>query len=372
MDFRYMPIFSLFILALVSLSNSIPVPDNDVEASINTKSLDINAEKHSLDKHEIAAPNPGPGCKIEWTTYKEIFEEESTRRECNTEYENKCTTRTREKCTPWTDNVCTTKYRQKCRNWTEKKCTDSWRDECSQKTKEECNDSSRPVQVPYEEDECVTRQEKRCEKHWEEPVKGKKVWVDNPATCKYYDATDCTTVTKYRTEQESYTKCENIPYQHCDRVKDTNCLDVPQEKCEDEPYEDCLDVQKQRCEPESWEDCQDYPKQVCKDIHAKVPRQATKTIPIRVCGNQKEVYDVAPNYKHSSDLDSTLSHDEQFENGKKYKNEEKYGEQKKEIDNEIAGSKIGPKTLFFSDSEKDSTSEDDTEKEDLPFTFGAK
>ena len=371
MDFRFLPIFSLFILGLLTLSDSIPLPDNNVE-TIETMSLDNNAEKHSLDKHQIAAPNPGPGCTIEWTTYKEIFEEESTRRECNTIYENRCTTRTREKCTPWTDNVCTTSYREKCRNWTEKKCTDSWRDECSQKTKQECNDSTRPIQVPYEEDECVTTQEKRCEKHWEEPVKGKKVWVDNPATCKYYDTTDCNVVTKYRTEQESYTKCEDVPYQHCDRVKDTTCLDVPQEKCEDEPYEDCQDVQKQRCEPESWEDCQDYPKQVCKDIHAKVPRQSTKTIPIRVCGNQKEVYDVEPNYKKSSDLDSNLDDDDLSENEKKYKNEEKYGKQKKGIDNEIAGSDIGPKTIFYSDSKEDSYLEDDTPKEDLPFMFGEK
>jgi len=57
---------------------------------------------------------------------------------------------------------------------------------------------------------------------------------------------------------------------------------------------------------------------------------------------------------------------------KKYKNEEKYGKQKKEIDNEIAGSDIGPKTIFYSDSKEDSYLEDETDKEDLPFMFGEK
>ena len=88
--------------------------------------------------------------------------------------------------------------------------------------------------------------------------------------------------------------------------------------------------------------------------------------------NLREVYDVEPNYKTSSDRDSNLTVDELFENGKKYKDEEKYGEQKKAIDNEIAGSEIGPKTLFYSDSKKDSSLEDESEKQDLPFLFGEK
>merc|ERR1712077_111556 len=83
----------------------------------------------------------------------------------------------------------------------------------------------------YEGDECTSRKERRCEKHWEEPIKGKKVWVDNPATCKYFDATDCRPVTKYRTEQERYTTCDQVPYEHCDRVKDTNCYQVPKQEC---------------------------------------------------------------------------------------------------------------------------------------------
>merc|ERR1712064_266899 len=79
------------------------------------------------------------------------------------------------------------------------------------------------------------KNEKRCEKHWEETTPGKKVWVENPATCKWYDASQCAPVTKYRTEQEKYTQCSKVPYQHCDRVKDTNCRDVPQQKCDDVP-----------------------------------------------------------------------------------------------------------------------------------------
>jgi len=67
-----------------------------------------------------------------------------------------------------------------------------------------------------------------------------------------------------------------------------------------------------------------------------------------------------------------LDDDDLSENEKKYKNEEKYGKQKKGNDNEIAGSDIGPKTIFYSDSKEDSYLEDDTPKEDLPFMFGEK
>jgi len=356
-------------MVIFTIGHSLPFPQNDVEqnsdSTLDKKNSNVTSEKHSLNEDHSSIPNPGPGCTIEYKTYYEILEEESTRRECHTVIEQECTTRTREKCIPWTDNVCTTKYRQKCRNWTEKKCTDSWRDECSQKTKEECNDSTRPVQVPYEEDECVTRQEKRCEKHWEEPSPGKKVWVDNPATCKFYDATECNPVTKYRTEQEKYTKCDQIPYQHCDRIKDTNCVDVPQQKCEDEPWEDCQDVQKQRCEPETWDDCQDIPRQICEDIHSKIPRQATKQVPIRVCGNHREVYNVEANFKKSSDLEEDIDDKNQSENEAENKQQD---EQKELVENEITDTKIGPKALFYSDSKADTRLED----ENVSFVFGDK
>merc|ERR1712001_443768 len=176
------------------------------------------------------------------------------------------------------DTVCDTKYRNQCRNWSEQECKDTWRNECSTKYREECNDHSRPIQVPYEEDECTSRKERRCEKHWEEPIKGKKVWVDNPATCKYFDATDCRPVTKYRTEQERYTTCDQVPYEHCDRVKDTNCFQDP--------------------------------KQECKDIHSKVPRQVAKQIPIRVCGDRRELYNAEPSFDGSGVFDVRSDGDE--------------------------------------------------------------
>ena len=371
-DFRFLPIFVVFILNMLTVGHTFPFLPNDVDVNIEStfdiKGSNITAEKHSLKGDHNTDSNLSPGCRIEYKTYYEVLEEESTRQECNTEYENRCTTKTKEKCTPWTDNVCTTKYRQKCRNWSEKKCTDSWRDECSQQTKEECNDNTRPVQVPYEEDECVTTQEKRCEKHWEEPIKGKKVWVDNPATCKYYDATECNPVTKYRTEQEKYTKCEKVPYQHCDKVKDTNCIDVPRQKCEDEPWQDCRDVQKQRCQPESWEDCQDYPKQVCKNIHAKIPRQVTKQVPIRVCGSEREVYNVEANFKKSSDLGVESENN----NSDNEVEEDAHSQEKLEINTTIIGPKIGLKPTLKGNKEKNAYAEDEHKDDIMPFMFGEK
>merc|ERR1711909_185804 len=140
----------------------------------------------------------------------------------------------------------------------------------------------------------------------------KKVWVENAATCKWYDASQCAPVTKYRTEQEKYTKCSKVPYQHCDRVKDTNCRQVPKQKCDDVPYQDCQNIQREKCVPESWQDCQDYPVQKCSDEHKKTPRQVAKQIPIRVCGNHRTAYNEdEENFGNSNvfDIRTTDSHD---------------------------------------------------------------
>merc|ERR1711983_250458 len=211
----------------------------------------------------------------------EIVEDERTEQKCRTDYENR------------------------------------WRNECSQKTKEECKDNYRPVKIPYVEDECFTKKEKRCEKHWEEPTPGKKVWVENPATCKWYDASQCAPITKYRTEQERYTQCSKVPYQDCKRVKDTNCNDVPRQECKDIPYQDCQDYQREKCAP--VQECQDYPVQKCRDEHKKTPRQVAKQIPVRVCGNRRTPYN---------------EHDqENFEEIVKEKSKENEGD-KKEADND--------------------------------------
>ena len=231
----------------------------------------------------------GPGCRIEYETKYEIIEEESTKNECREWTENKCTTKQRPKCNSWNDRVCNTKYRQECRNWVETDCKETVRNECTSKTRRECKDQKTPIQVPYQEDECTTKKEKRCEKHWEEPSKGRKVWVDNPATCKFYDTSDCKTVTKYRTETKTSTKCDNVPYQDCDLVKDLKCNDVPKQECKDEPWEDCRDVQRENCVQESFQDCREYPRTECKEVHSKVPKQVTKQVPIRVCGDQQDL-----------------------------------------------------------------------------------
>ena len=137
--------------------------------------------------------------------------------------------------------------------------------------------------MPYEEDECTTRQERRCEKHWEETSEGRKVWVDNPATCKLFDTTDCHPVTKYRTGYLVDDVCHDVPVETCKQVKDTQCHDVPQTKCTKDPYQNCKDITVETCEQELWEDCQDYPRKQCKDIHEKIPKQVTIQVPVHDC-----------------------------------------------------------------------------------------
>lgn len=365
--FRFVPIF---ILGFVVVCHAFPFPQNDVNEEnevdkdvaprYGVQSANQNSQSHRLpDRPRAPAPNPGPGCRIEYETKYEIEDVESTRQECSWTTENRCTTKTRDKCTAYKEKVCDTKYQQKCRNWTDRECKDTWRNECSTRTKEECNDYSKPVQIPYEEDECITRKERRCEKHWEEPIKGKKVWVDNPATCKDYDTTDCRPVTKYRTEQEKYTKCDQVPYQHCERVKDTNCRNVPKQKCEDVPYQDCYDVPREKCVPESWQDCQDYPKKRCENVHSLTPKQIAKQVPIRVCGNRREKYNDGGNFDGSSVFDIRNGNDNNEHDPEDDAEVIAFGQQQvEEIDPGLLEQKVKDVVKKKSDPKKDG--EDDT------------
>jgi len=288
---RLILVLPCIVIAISVVSNAFPTDDNTDDTLADDVGLRYGPQNGQRPFQQqpqrrpdaTRAPALDPGCRIVYETKFEVEEVESVRQECRQWTENKCTTKTRPKCTPWTDNVCETKYRQKCRNWTDKECKDSWRNDCNERFKEECKEYNKDIQVPYEEDECNTRKERRCDKHWEEKAKGHKEWVDNPNSCKYYDVTDCNPVTKYRTESEKYTKCDDVPYQHCDRVKDTNCYDVPKQECNNEPWQDCHDVQRERCHQESWQDCQDYPREKCNDVHEKVPTQVAKQVPVRVC-----------------------------------------------------------------------------------------
>jgi hypothetical protein len=163
----------------------------------------------------------------------------------------------------------------------------------------------------------------------------KKVWVDNPDTCKFYDTTDCRPVTKYRTEQEKYTKCDQVPYKHCDRVKDTNCRDVPKQQCRSEPWQDCHDVQRERCSKESFQDCQDYPRQECKDVHSKVPKQVAVQVPIRVCGQgNREPYNANGQFDGTSlfDIRSDGDYNDDQYNDDEYNDAEEFDQTRDNID----------------------------------------
>merc|ERR1712073_115276 len=75
-------------------------------------------------------------------------------------------------------------------------------------------------------------------------------------------------------------------------------------------YQDCYDVPKEKCVQESWQDCQDYPRQECKDVHSKVPKQVAKQIPIRVCGDRRELYNAEPSFDGSGIFDVRSDGDE--------------------------------------------------------------
>jgi len=233
------------------------------------------------EDHRIA--DNGEGCPIRYETRFEIQEIENVRIDCREWTETRCTTKTRPNCHHRHEIKCDTEYKEKCRNYVEQQCIDNWRTVCETTSNIVCKIQQKEIEVPYEEDECTTRQERRCEKHWEESSEGRKVWVDNPATCKLFDSTDCHSVTKYRKEYLADDVCHDVPVETCKQVKDTQCHDVPQTKCTKEPYQNCKDITVETCEQESWEDCQDYPRKQCKDIHEKIPKQVTIQVPVHDC-----------------------------------------------------------------------------------------
>merc|ERR1712018_991803 len=353
------------------VSHAFPSPQNDIEDDVasryGSQGVNQNNQNHRVpDRNRTPFPDAGQGCRWEFQTKYDVENVESNEQKCRTEYETQCTTKTREKCSPYTDRVCKTLYRQKCRNWTEKKCTDSWRNECSTKTKEECNEYNEPIDVPYTEDKCSTRKEK-CEKHWEERIKGKKVWVDNPATCKDYDVTDCQPVTSYKKEYQKQVKCKQVPYQHCDRVKDTNCRDVPKQQCQDVPYQDCHNEQKQRCEPESWQDCNDIPRQKCQTVHKQTPQQVAKQIRIRVCGDRREPYNEGGQFGQFDGSDVFDIRNGNDNNDPKNDAETiQFGQQKEKIDPGLFEQKVTDVVLEKSEPEEES--EDGIDK----ISFGKK
>jgi hypothetical protein len=281
-------------LSLLVISMSVvcyTLPQNDIAENIAEKhGLEINNkqtqqqnQEHQSEDHRIAGPVLG--CTIRYETKFEVQHVENIRQECNEWTETICTTKTRPKCYHTHENQCQTKYEEKCIHYKEQECVDNWRKVCETRSKEVCDVVVKEIQVPYVEDDCITRKETRCEKHWEEPIKGKKVWVDNPATCRLYDTTDCQPVTKHRPELKQETECSQVPYQHCDRVKDTQCHTIPKKECKNEPYQDCKEVTIKTCNQESYQDCQNYPRTKCKDVHEKIPKQVAVQVPVRDCSS---------------------------------------------------------------------------------------
>merc|ERR1711913_267307 len=152
--------------------------------TIDSKQSQPQNEEIKSEDHRIAGHVQG--CTIRYETKFEVQEIENIRLECK----------------EWTETICTTKTRPNCYH----------------------------------------THEKKCEKHWEQTTIGKKVWVDNPESCKFYDTTDCQPITKHRPELKHETECNQVPYQHCDRVKDTTCHDIPKKDCRNEPYQDCKEI----------------------------------------------------------------------------------------------------------------------------------
>jgi len=224
-------------------------------------------------------------CKLRYETKFEIQEVENERTQCDDIVEKKCSSKTRPNCHLKQENRCNTQYKQECYEYKDQVCNDVWKNKCEIRHKEVCKLVVNEISVPFVEEKCAVKQERRCTKHWEEIENGRKVWVDNPSTCKFYDVTDCKPVTKERRELKRENICNQIPFQHCDRIMDQQCHFEPKQSCKDVPYQNCNNFVIEVCDDEYYEDCDYIPTQKCRVIHEKLPKQVTVQVPIQDCSN---------------------------------------------------------------------------------------
>merc|ERR1712038_2209658 len=105
MNFTILPIL---VVGLAVFCHSLPFPQEEAENDIEPRygvQTNLNNQNHrnpnnqnhrNPDRPRAPAPNPGPGCRIEYETIYEIIEDETFDQKCRTDYENRC--RTRQRC----------------------------------------------------------------------------------------------------------------------------------------------------------------------------------------------------------------------------------------------------------------------------------
>ena len=121
-----------------------------------------------------------------------------------------CVTKIKKDCDPREENICKTIYEVKCET----------------KFKENCYEALRDIQKPYIENVCIDKDVAiNCKKHWQCAESNvdlencsDRIWVENPASCNYRKEFICEDVQKYRTGQESYQKCDKVPWDDCKDV----------------------------------------------------------------------------------------------------------------------------------------------------------
>jgi len=207
-------------------------------------------------------PDLPEGCRIQYKTVFDIIEKDIIETKCDEKYRDKCETKYKKVCNPYQEEVCTKEYKNICET----------------KYKDKCYEAYNDVQEEYVEKECTDKDIAVCDKHWQcstpnVPLSNcnDKVWVDNLDTCKYLKKSICKDVTKYRTVQKPYQKCDQVPY----------------DECRDVPFDSCDLITKETCQNNAYEDCIQVPYQDCKEVHKLVPEQVSKKIPFKVCEGSK-------------------------------------------------------------------------------------
>lgn len=249
------PIF-VFVTLLLFISTQ-SAPQYGGQATINSDRRPSRPSQGGLNRPTFHQNND---CKTDIQTVTVTEYEEKT--------EEVCEDQTREQCDILSERQCTKRQERHCRPHTERKCATKYRQQCRQVLK--------PVQVPYQDEDCSRQPVRICEQIWVEVGYNEKKWADDPNNCKNDWKKECHQVEKYRTEHVPDKQCSQVPWE--------DCQDVRSEKCEFVTKNDCHDVPRRHC--------YQVPHRACRQAHRRIPHLVTKRIPVKSCRNRNGDWEV--------------------------------------------------------------------------------
>jgi len=221
------------------------------------------------------AYQPDADCKLMDHIFTDIKYEEKEIEKCHEYCEKDC----KPICHDTYHAECETRYEKTCEKKEVPVCRDVDVSTCEEYDEQVCIPTTKIKMVPVVKTIWVKETQKVCKKFWAKNEDG-KIWVEDPNNCDEYiidapknitemeprheNSTECTTVTKTRTNIETREVCEKVYKSDCSKtVPITTCMDVKETKCED------YGAQVEKVD--------------CVTIHQKIPIMVKEVRQINVC-----------------------------------------------------------------------------------------